>query len=268
AFLVTAALHLFVFQPFVVPTPSMAGTIVPGDYVVVSKLHYGARTPHTVGIPYTDHYIPGLTLPSVRLPGFSEVRRGDVVVFNLPPEDWPVDRKTPDLMRIVGLPGDVVEVRDKVIYAGGVAQPVRATMQQAWRVYKRDARVALPAARLRALGITDVYATADPSLVVVHATAGAADVLRAWPYVARVEPYRAGPTFDTPLFPAGSTYTPDDYGPVAVPRAGATVALTAETWPLYETLIRHYEGHPARRRDDGTFEVDGAPADRYTFAQD
>src|SRR5690606_383976 len=59
-----------------------------------------------------------------------------------------------------------------------------------------------------------------------------------------------------------------DYGPVPVPHAGQTVPLTDETWPLYETAIRRYEGRAARRLGDGTFEIDGAPTDRYTFTQD
>ena len=71
AFTAMLFVHTFIFQPFVVPTPSMAGTVLPGEYLIVSKLHYGPQTPRTLGIPYTNLYVDGIDLPAVRLPGFS-----------------------------------------------------------------------------------------------------------------------------------------------------------------------------------------------------
>lgn len=76
AVLVVTALHVFVVQPFIVPTPSMARTVLPGDYILVSKLHYGPQTPQSVGIPFLNVYVPGLQLPSTRLPGLTKPERG------------------------------------------------------------------------------------------------------------------------------------------------------------------------------------------------
>ena len=84
----------------------------------------------------------------------------------------PPDQDADYIKRVVGLPGDVVEVRGKAAYVDGTPQPIPAGRQQAWQVYKKDARMQLPAPRLHALGVTDVYATPDPALVVVHATDG------------------------------------------------------------------------------------------------
>ena len=86
AVVVMVILRTLLFDLFRIPTPSMEKNLLVGDYLFVSKLHYGTRTPMTLGIPFTQIYLPGLTFPWTRFPGFSEVKRGDAVVFN-----WPDD---------------------------------------------------------------------------------------------------------------------------------------------------------------------------------
>lgn len=92
----------FVVEPYRVPSGSMAPTLVAGDEVLVSKLAYGIRVPFT----------------NVRLASFAPPRRGDVVIFERPGEPGRQYVK-----RVVGLPGDVVELRDQVLYVNGVPQP-------------------------------------------------------------------------------------------------------------------------------------------------
>jgi signal peptidase I len=100
-----------VAEPFVIPGGSMAPTLLEGDVVLVSRLAYGLR------LPFTD-----LTLLRLAAP-----RRGDVVVFRHP-------RRRTDLLvrRVVGLEGDVVELREQALHVGGVGQPRFATGEQAY----------------------------------------------------------------------------------------------------------------------------------------
>jgi len=90
-------------------------------------MHYGARTAATpLQIPLTHQYIWGtkipsyldwIQLPQYRLPGFSSVKRNDVVVFNHPTElEYPVDLKTNYIKRCIGIAGDTIEVRDMQVY--------------------------------------------------------------------------------------------------------------------------------------------------------
>ncbi|MFD1756880.1 S26 family signal peptidase [Rufibacter sediminis] len=82
------------FEAFAIPSSSMEKSLLTGDYLLVSKLHYGSRTPMTpVQVPLTHQTIWGTHLPSFsdivqlpayRLPGFSEVQHNDPVVFNHP----------------------------------------------------------------------------------------------------------------------------------------------------------------------------------------
>ena len=83
-------------EAYVIPSESMEPTVLVGEYVVVSKLHYGPITPQTpLQVPLTHQkdplfglksYSDLIQLPSYRLPGFGAIRRNDVVVFHLPHE--------------------------------------------------------------------------------------------------------------------------------------------------------------------------------------
>ena len=270
ALVVMLIVRTLIFDLFRIPTPSMEKSLLIGDYLFVSKLHYGTRTPMTIGIPFTQIFVKGIELPNTRLPGFAEVERGDAIVFNWPVEDKPVDRKMHYIKRVVGLPGETLEVRDKVVHVGGEALALRETMQQFWNVFKKDQRVRLSSSALHALGVTEIQPTSDPSLVRIVATEASVRQIEQWPWVDRIEPFvapeHAG--YSQIMYPSGQGFTPDNYGPIPIPARGQTVTLTDENWPFYETPITRFEGHVARRLDDGAFEIDGVRTDQYTFEQD
>ena len=270
ALVVMLIVRTLIFDLFRIPTPSMEKSLLIGDYLFVSKLHYGTRTPMTVGIPFTQIYLKGIRLPNTRLPGFSQVERGDAIVFNFPPEDKPIDRKMHYIKRVVGLPGETLEVQDKVVHVNGEALPLMEGMQQYWNVLKKDPRVALSGSALRSLGVSDVQTTSNDSVVRVLATTEAIAEIESWPWVDEVEPYIAPENvgYSALMYPPGRGYTPDNYGPITIPEAGMQVPLTTETWPVYGPVITEYEHHDVRMSDEGLFTVDGTPADSYTFSQD
>jgi signal peptidase I len=270
ALVVMLIVRTLIFDLFRIPTPSMEKTLLVGDYLFVSKLHYGTRTPMTIGIPFTQIYLKGISLPHTRFPGFTEVQRGDAIVFNYPPEDKPVDRKMHYIKRVVGLPGETLEVRDKVVYANGEQLPFRDTMQQFWNVHLKDARYRLSEARLNELGVIGPEPTQDPNILRIQATREAADEIGTWPWIESVRPFIAPDNagYGSYMYPSGHNYTPDNYGPVTIPEEGMTVTLSDENWPVYETTITRYEGHTARRLGANQFEIDGEVRNTYTFEQD
>lgn len=101
AILLFLAVRTFAVEAFKIPTGSMEGTLLIGDFLLVNKAVYGAE------IPLTDR----------RLPAFAHPTRGDVVVF-LPPHDPHKNY----VKRIVGMPGDTLEMRQKVLYRNGQPQ--------------------------------------------------------------------------------------------------------------------------------------------------
>ncbi len=105
AFILAAVIRTFVVQAFKIPTGSMRPTLLEGDIILVNKFLYGAK------IPFTD-----LRLPEVRNP-----QRGDCIVFI-----YPENPKKDFIKRLVGLPGEVLEIRSGTIFINGkpVLDPV------------------------------------------------------------------------------------------------------------------------------------------------
>lgn len=113
-FAVVAAtlIRIFVAEAYMIPTPSMEKTLLVGDFLFVSKFHYGARIPNTpIALPFVHHTIPVLNcksyvewikLPYMTLPGFEKVKRNDMVVFNFPAGDTVVlENQAPSYYDIV-----------------------------------------------------------------------------------------------------------------------------------------------------------------------
>lgn len=114
AVVLAVGIQLFTYQPFFIPSGSMLGTLLIGDYLAVSKFTYGyswASWPVAFMQPLKPY------LPQGRLFG-SEPQRGDVVVFKLPS-----DGKTDYIKRLIGLPGDKIQMKSGVLYINGQAVP-------------------------------------------------------------------------------------------------------------------------------------------------
>jgi len=130
AIIAATIIRTFTIEAFKIPTPSMEKTLMVGDFLFVSKFHYGARTPVTpLSVPFTQQTIPVLEiaayldwiqLPSIQLPGLKDVERRDIIVFNYPYEPYrPTDKKTYYVKRCVGIPGDSLQVKQGFVYIDG-----------------------------------------------------------------------------------------------------------------------------------------------------
>ena len=164
-FAVVAAtiVHTYFIQPFVIPTSSLEKTLLVGDFLFVSKVHYGARTPETtIALPMIHDAIPGTStpsyfkfpqLPKFRFPAFQSIKRNDIVVFNWPVDTLvdinnenggvrykPVDKKTNYVKRCVGLPGDTLSIKEGYVYINGKKNelPDRAKLQFFYKVIPND----------------------------------------------------------------------------------------------------------------------------------
>lgn len=88
----------FVVEPFRIPTGSMRPTLLEGDFILVNKYTYGLRLP----------------LVGKKIFAMNEPKQGDILVFR-----FPIDTKVDFIKRVVGLPGDKISYKDKVIYVNG-----------------------------------------------------------------------------------------------------------------------------------------------------
>jgi signal peptidase I len=135
-------IRTFFVEAFMIPTSSMERTLMAGDFLFVSKFHYGARMPMTpLAVPFVHNkikignfsspsYLGFLELPYFRLPGLTKVKRNDIVVFNFPAHDIqdlgdgagtvePVSMKENYIKRCVAMPGDTLQLKNQQIYING-----------------------------------------------------------------------------------------------------------------------------------------------------
>jgi len=104
AILIALAVRTVAYEPFNIPSGSMIPTLLVGDYLFVSKFSYGYSR---YSLPFNLPLIPSRIL-------FTQPERGDVAVFRLP-----TDNKTDYIKRIVGLPGDTVQLKDGILHING-----------------------------------------------------------------------------------------------------------------------------------------------------
>ncbi|MDC6352178.1 signal peptidase I [Zeaxanthinibacter sp. PT1] len=159
AIVAATLVHTYFIQPYVIPTGSLEKTLLVGDFLFVSKFHYGARIPMTtVAAPMVHDTLPVLgirsylkkpQLPYMRLPKLQEIKRNDIVVFSWPADTVrvffkkeegvvkPIDKKSNYVKRCVGLPGDSLSVIDGYVHINGqkTQLPGRAKPQYTYNIY-------------------------------------------------------------------------------------------------------------------------------------
>lgn len=142
------AVRMTTFEAYNIPTGSMEKSLMIGDYLFVSKLHYGLRIPNTpLSIPLMHNLIPYTSIPSyldwvnfpyLRLPAFSSIEKGDAVVFNVPVDPGrPVDKKDNYVKRCIALPGDTISIVDRQVYINKSFQELPERANSQWSYYVR-----------------------------------------------------------------------------------------------------------------------------------
>ena len=306
AIIAATIVHTYFMQPYTIPTSSLEKTLMVGDFLFVSKFHYGARIPMTaVAAPMAHDTIPiigiksflsgdeelthktswknKLSLPYMRLPGFQKIKRNEIVVFSWPADSlksmWrdnsgkftykPIDKKTNYVKRCVAVPGDSLEIRDGYIYINRkkTVLPDRAKPQYFFTVDTEGKQFSKN--DIKRYNIREGYRRGNK--YIVNLTDKEADKLGKNSIVKSVtkniEPDDG--IFNEKLFPHSSLYAwnQDNYGPIYIPKKGETVALNAASIPFYEQIIRRYENNDLTINGDDYY-INGKKETSYTFRQD
>ncbi|WP_310398248.1 signal peptidase I [Hymenobacter sp.] len=284
-------------EAYVIPSESMEQSLMVGDYLFVSKLHYGPITPQTpLQVPLTHQTVWGtgiksysdlIQLPTYRFPGFGSVQRNDIIVFHVPHEQpLPADMRTHLIKRCIAVAGDALELRAGQVFLNGQPGPVagqpQTTYFMAVEAPNDDIRKAL-----HEHGVVD-YAEPDgiPRVVsdaatgqvgfVINCPASVADYFRKQPYVRALTVTAPG----VALFPdvadfhgtAATSNAPnrwqlDSYGPLPVPKKGQTIALTSANAAIYYKIVAQYEHNQGISWKEGMIQQNGQPLTRYTVKQ-
>jgi signal peptidase I len=289
AIVAATIIRTFFIEAYTIPTPSMEKSLLVNDYLFVSKMHYGPRLPMTpLAIPFVHHTTPilgtksyseAVKWPYKRIWGFGSIERNDDMVFNWPQDkenNRPVDKKENYIKRCVGIPGDTLEIRDRVLYINGQPGYKPKYMQFVYQVgmmptgydIGQDVKDDLNIYNItneRNEAIPNYYSLTDEDVAHLKAIPNCVVIL-ADTFGGRMN--KGVPQLD--IFPQDTTHfkwNQDNFGPMWIPKKGATINLTPENIALYKTIITEYEGHTLDTKQI-PFLIDGKPAPTYTFAMD
>lgn len=297
-FAVVAAtlIRFFVMEAYTIPTPSMENSLLVGDFLFVSKFHYGSRTPKTpLQLPLTHQkiwftnlpsYLDWIQLPQYRLPGLTTIQRGDVVVFNIPPKrlndnkDYPVDLKTNYIKRCVAIAGDTLLIRDGKVIVNDKPFPDHPLTQWAYEVLASDVINERNLARL-GLGPEDFHLDGrlDASTVryFMYITPEKAAEIKSLPYIKSVQRKDFKEIFG--IFPFSEYYgfgsgfkntlnwSLDNFGPLWIPKKGVTIPINDSTLALYGYTITQYDHNQDAEIKDKKLLIGGKEVSEYTFKQ-
>jgi signal peptidase I len=320
AIVAATIIRTFVFEAYTIPTPSMEKSLMVNDFLFVSKLSYGPRIPNTpLAVPFVHHSLPGtgtksylewIKLPYKRILA-ADVKRNDVVVFNLPVGDtvindevnfgskttyyeairrengrrdviWnqfediivtrPVDKRENFIKRAVAIAGDTLEIRNGVVYINGKMSEIPPNSEIDYILKTKGQRLDFGAleeehgirseqGEINSIG-TDYYQ--------VFLRHNQVSNFQKLPFVDSLTPNIVRLPEDVenvevfPNDPLNSRWSIDNYGPLYIPKKGATLQLTDANFKRYERVIRAYEGNTLEYKA-GKFIINGKETSQYTF---
>jgi signal peptidase I len=268
------------FSAYAIPSGSMEGTQLTGDYLFVSKISYGPRIANTpLAIPFLEPtvagvktYWSGLQLPYLRLPGLSSIKNQDIVVFNKPDEagpeyNLPVDERTCLIKRCQAIPGDVFSIVNSQVYINGRPAPNAPKQQTSYNVVTNGYDINAEA--LKDLNIT-IHGQIAPNSFEMVMSAEAANAIKTYSNVKSVTPVIAtAGSYDAAIFPHNEKlkWNLDNFGPIRLPKKGWTTPLNDSTLTLYRRAIEVYENNKIAVRGKDIL-LNGKKADSYTFKMD
>ncbi|MDX2249421.1 MAG: signal peptidase I [Bacteroidia bacterium] len=294
-------IRTFFIEAFMIPTSSMERTLMAGDFLFVSKFHYGSRMPMVpLSVPFIHNkvkikdfvmpsYLDVLKLPYWRFPGLEKVKRNDIVVFNYPAHDiddledgaglvQPISMKENYIKRCIAIAGDTLEIKDQQIHINGKPSWNPPNMQYQYQVETNG--TGFSSNRLQKYGFRARNSTStNPNWMQMHNNIfyfympdSIAKLIKQFPQVTKVDTvYRKEGKFQRGVYPTQDnadgqlfSFNIDNYGPIVIPQKGMSVSLTQENRALYWRVIEAYEKHEMKVENGKTF-IDGVETDTYTF---
>lgn len=312
AIVAASIIRIFLVEAYTIPTGSMEGSLLVNDYLFVSKVSYGARTPMTpLAVPLVHNTLPFFNCKSYtelvqwgyhRLPGFGNIKRNDVVVFNFPAGDTvalevqqdqdyysllrnynndrafvknnftilsrPVDKKENYIKRCVGIPGDTIEVRGGYLYVGNTLSKQYPHAKMTYTI-TTNGQVSLDDfIEEQDMNPDEVNYDPNSKMYLANLANDQVAAIKKMKGVLAIAPFvlDKNDTRDN-AFPndtANFKWNRDFYGPFIVPKAGQQVALTLQNIALYQRIIANYE-HNDLVIQDGKIYINGKESASYTF---
>ena len=177
----------------------------------------------------------------------------------------PTDRRENYVKRCVGLPGQTLEIKDRMVYLDGKPNKEPDNVQYTYKLKKKQE---IPSDLIEELGITEEEFGILNAVGYMPMTKHTVEVLSKRPdLVEIIEINTAAEEWDIYPLNGNKHWTRDNYGPVWIPKKGETIKLTLDNLPIYERPIRAYEKNKLEVRD-GKIYINDQQTDSYTFQLD
>jgi len=268
-----------IFSAYAIPSGSMEGTLLTGDYLFVSKITYGPRMPFTpVANPFLEStitkyhfktYWDGIKLPYLRLPGFTKIKKGDIVVFNKPEEadpsyQKPVDVRTNLIKRCQATPGDLLTIINSQVYINGIAASNPEKAQTSYEVTGDISAINPQVFQDMGIEIRQQMSTDSYEMIIPNVSL---PIFKGYSSIKSIKPVieQAG-KYDPQIFPHNSKFkwNEDNFGPLILPKKGWSVPLNDSTLVLYRRAIELYENNKVELKGSDIL-INDKKADHYTF---
>ncbi|MBX7204851.1 MAG: signal peptidase I [Bacteroidia bacterium] len=283
AFAIVAAslIRGLLLEAYTIPTPSMEKSLLVGDFLFVSKYHYGPRVPMTpIAFPFAHHTMPVIEtkayselikLPYYRLPGFQKIKNNDVVVFNYPAdkEGRPVDKKENYIKRCIGIPGDTLRIVDAQVYINEKPNPNPPGLQARYLV-KAD-QYGFNRLTMKEMGIEEYAQISDSGDFMMIMSNVAREKFAKLNNVKNIQvSSEMRGLFSPYIYPYHKelNWNLDQFGPLYIPKCGDVIKLTEQNYWIYERPIKEYENNPTLEWKDGKAWLEGKPIESYRFKMD
>ena len=288
AVIAATILRTFLIEAYTIPTSSMEKSLLIGDFLFVSKVSYGPRVPNTpLSFPLVHHtlpltkntpaYLKWIQLDYHRMKGMGKIERNDCVVFNYPADDAihperPVDKKENYIKRCVGLPGDVIEIKNTGLFVNGEPQSTTEKMKNQFRYYVKTDGTLFSQKTLNKYNIYEgqiLSRNGDYELMLNNESL---EAIRRFTYVKKVEKIVAEKGVKTNstelIFPDDKfNWNLDNFGPLTIPAKGMTVDIDTQNIQTYRRVIESYEKNTLEIVDDNIY-INGNLSKSYTFQMD
>jgi signal peptidase I len=243
----------------------MHGTLWEGDYVLVNKIAYGPRLPYTP-LAINKNYLDWFHLPYMRLPGYSSIRRNDVLVFNYPPEEdsLPIDLKQEYVKRCIALAGDTMGILNGQVY---VNHEKVVESENLFYNYTVIASQALDTMDLQHIGLSIEQVAEDGLQYNFTMSEQQASALMKVKNVKSVGiNFLKEDFYNSSVYPNSSfiKWNLDFFGPLYIPKKGDKIELNKTNILLYKSLIERYEANKLLLRSDSAF-INDKYTTFYTF---
>ena len=185
----------------------------------------------------------------------------------------PVDRRDNYVKRCLGLPGERLSIKDGVVSINGAALPQPKNVQFFYHVVTDGTPISEDLYDQLGVSVEDRHmlegSPAGQLDYLLPLTGEMKKQLQANPWVKLVERLKADASESVITYPLGTDYgwTHENYGPVWIPKKGATIALNEKSLPLYERCIKNYEGNTLEVKGGKIF-INGKETTSYTFKMD